>query len=101
MVISCNPGTAELIFWLEHNPPLPPLLSLQAPRAHADLQTYTILPSWGGGAGVEAESRVIYSHSAAQLWPAALQLQATVQGFSARQLSHTKSHCHTLGHRET
>lgn len=36
-VIGCNPNSAVLIFWLEHNPPLPPLLSLQAPCAHADL----------------------------------------------------------------
>lgn len=98
-VIGCNPDTAVLIFWLKHNPPLPPLLS--PCRHHAHTQTYTILPSQGGGAGAEAETRVIYSHSAAQLWPATLQLEAIVQGFSARLLSRTKSHCYALEHRET
>lgn len=42
-VITCNSYAAVLIFWLEHNPPLPPLLSLQAPCAHAD-HHYSSLP---------------------------------------------------------
>lgn len=49
-VIGCNPDTAVLIFWLEHNPPLPPLLSLQAPCAHADLH-HSSLPGRRCGSG--------------------------------------------------
>ena len=49
-VISCNLDTAVLIFWLKHNPPLPPLLSLQAPRAHADLH-HSSLPGRRCGSG--------------------------------------------------
>jgi len=49
-VIGCNSDAAVLIFWLEHNPPLPPLLSLQAPRAHADLH-HSSLPGRRCGSG--------------------------------------------------
>lgn len=50
-VIGCNSDTAVLIFWLDHNPPLPPLLSLQAPRAHTDLHHYSLLGRRCGSGG--------------------------------------------------
>lgn len=77
--------------------PLPPLLSPR--RHHTYTQPYTIIRSQGGGAGAEAETRVIYSHSAAQLWPAALQLQAVVRGSPA--VSHKEPLPYTRAQRNT